>query len=49
MNSTIAETYRNALDLALNDLITMLKEAQDYLYSSEYNLAAIGMLTMFDE
>jgi len=45
MNDT--DTYRDALDLALNDLITMLKEAQVYLYSPEYKLATIGTLTSF--
>jgi hypothetical protein len=49
MTGTVTETYRKALDLALNDLITLLKEAQEYLGSAEYNLAAIGTLTMFDE
>jgi hypothetical protein len=45
MNDT--DTYRDALDLALDDLITLLKEAQVYLYSPEYKLAAIGTLTSF--
>jgi hypothetical protein len=49
MTNTVTETYRKALDIALNDLITMLKEAQDYLHSPEYPLAAIGTLTLFGE
>ncbi len=49
MTGAITETYRKALALALNDLITLLNEAQDYLDSADYDLAAIGTLTMFDE
>lgn len=48
MTGPVIETYRKALDHALNDLTMLLKEAQDYL-GSNYNLAAIGTLTIFDE
>ena len=44
-----AETYRTALDTALTELVILLTEARDYLYSSEFNLATIGTLVMFDE
>ena len=35
MTSTATETYRQALDIALLDLITLLKEAYDYLHNPE--------------
>ena len=43
------ETYRRALDIALDELITLLKEAQDYLASEKYDLAAIGTLSAFSD
>lgn len=42
------ETFRRAFDLALDNLIVTLKEAQDYLGSSQ-DLAAIGTLIDIDE
>ena len=43
------ETYRRALDIALDELITLLNEAQDYLASEKYDLAAIGTLAFGDK
>jgi hypothetical protein len=44
----VVETYRRAFDLALDQLILTLKEAQDYLGGRE-DLASIGTLALFDE
>jgi len=48
MTSPATQTFRAAFDFALEDLIAILKEAQDYLGSGE-DLAAIGTLTIFDD
>ena len=45
---TDTETYRKALDIALTDLTITMTEARDYLYSSDYPLAAIGTLLSHD-
>ena len=42
------ETFRRAFDVALDNLIVRLKEAQDYLGSGN-DLAAIGTLIDIDE
>ncbi len=44
---TDSETYRKALDIALTDLTATLTEARDYLYNTDYPLAAVGTLTSF--
>ena len=46
---TDTDTYREALDTALTDLTVTLAEARDYLYSPDYPLAAIGVLTEFED
>jgi hypothetical protein len=46
---TDTDIYRAALDRALDDLITLLKEAQVYLYSDDYKLAVIGTLMAFGD
>jgi hypothetical protein len=47
-NPVVTETYRAAFDLALDEFIRTLKEAQVYL-SGGNDLAAIGTLAPFDE
>jgi len=42
------ETFRRAFDLALDNLMVALKEAQDYLGNGN-DLAAIGTLIDIDE
>ncbi len=38
-----------AAPLALSELVLLLTEARGFLYSTEFNLATIGTLVMFDE
>ncbi len=42
------ETFRRAFDVALDNLIVRLKEAEDYLGTGN-DLASIGTLTDIDE
>ena len=48
MTSPVTQTFRAAFDVALDEFITTLKEAQDYLGGGS-DLAAIGTLVLFDE
>ena len=48
MTSPVTQTFRAALDFALDEFITTLKEAQDYLGGGD-DLAAIGTLLLFDQ
>jgi hypothetical protein len=48
MTSPVTQTFRAAFDVALNEFIRTLKEAQDYLGGGD-DLAAIGTLVLFDE
>jgi nanoRNase/pAp phosphatase (c-di-AMP/oligoRNAs hydrolase) len=42
------ETFRRAFDFALDNMIVMLKEAQDYLGGGK-DMAAIGTLTDIED
>jgi hypothetical protein len=42
------ETFRRAIDFALDNMIVTLKEAQDYLGGGN-DMAAIGTLTDFED
>ena len=48
MTSPVTQTFRAALDFALDEFIRTLKEAQDYLGGGD-DLAAIGTLLLFDQ
>ena len=48
MTSPVTQTFRAAFDVALDEFITTLKEAQDYLGGGN-DLAAICTLVLFDE
>ena len=45
----VTDTYRKALDIALNELGELLREALLYLHSVEHPMAAIGTLLEFDD
>ena len=45
----VTDTYRKALDIALNELGELLREAVLYLHSDEHPMAAIGTLLEFDD
>jgi hypothetical protein len=48
MTSQVTQTFRAAFDLALNQLVITLREAQDFLAAGEDG-AAIGTMLMFDD
>jgi len=48
MTSPVTQTFRAALDFALDEFIRTLKEAQDYLGGGD-DLADIGTLLLFDQ
>jgi hypothetical protein len=49
VNDPVIDTYRTALDIALTEMVIMITEARDCLYSTEHRFAAIGVLSLFDE
>jgi len=47
-SAKVTQTFRAAFDLALNQLVITLREAQEFLAAGEDG-AAIGTMLMFDD